>query len=343
MVRRTAFTSLATLFAIFTIACESLLGSVEVTSPLQPEQTPGAGGRGAGPLPPLSLQPLGGSAGALPQEPLPSVDAGQAGSAEAGADAGEAVIEPDAEPPPPVLPRPVVVDGPVSTLERVGVEGGQPRLGLCEQGFVIGVRPTANPLEETFGQRVTFIEPICGSAQGDSASGAIQVVRNDSILRWESSGDFQGVPTTEVPDERLSWVPQPETTCPQTAPVLVGLSGEYDSVAPDASDSAVIRSLVIECAPLVVAPNGVDVAADAAGHQLISRADSFAASGAENYDSACDGGAVITQLQLHAGFWLDGFVLGCSSLRSPLPASAACGEARDCQSGTCLADGACAP
>jgi hypothetical protein len=208
---------------------------------------------------------------------------------------------------------------------------------------VIGVRPTANPSEAVFGQRLTFIEPICGTALSDVASGSLRVTRDDSILSWDTSGEFQGPPPTEVPDERLTWVTQPETLCPDTAPALVGLSGEIDPVAPDAADTVVIRSLVLECAPLTLAPNGVDVAADAAGHQLISRADSFAADGAETYRSACEGGGVLTQMLVHAGFWLDGFVLGCSSLRSPQPDGAACAAARDCLSGVCSAEGACSP
>jgi hypothetical protein len=95
----------------------------------------------------------------------------------------------------------------------------------------------------------------------------------------------------------------------------VGLSGEYDPVAPDVMNTSAIRSLFVECAPLLLAPNGIDVSADAAGHQLISNADAFAVRGAVTYRSSCEGGAVMTQILVHAGFWLDGFVLGCSSLR----------------------------
>lgn len=342
MVQPTAVTSIL-MVCLCTSACEPVLGSVDVSRAPEAEQATGqlenepepapAGGSELPPYYPVPPPPVA---------PVVPVDGGV--PADAGASAP--VVEPDAGQPSPEPadpgPRPVLVDGPVTTLERIGVDGGGPRLGACESGIVIGVRPTANPSTEQFGQRLTFVEPICGSARVDAVNGAIRVTRDDELLRWDTSGDFEGEPTSEVPDERLIWVPQPETFCPESAPALVGLSGEYDPVAPDSTATAAIRSLVIECAPLLVTDNGVDVAADAVGHQLISRADSFAASGDAAYRSACEGGAVITQLQLHAGFWLDGFVLGCASLRSPLAAGAPCSEDRQCLSG-CAPDGVCAP
>jgi hypothetical protein len=213
------------------------------------------------------------------------------------------------------------VEGPTAELPRLGIAGGDPRLGLCPGGVVIGVRTTANPSEEVFGQRLTFIEPICGKALlqrpdpiGDPV-GMISVTQDDSLVAWTATDGFLGVPSTEVPDPRLIWVLQPATICPEAAPVVVGLSGEYDPVAPDVPDTAAIRSLFIECAPLSLAPNGIDVVASETGHQVISDAGSFAVGGAATYRSACSGGAVTTQIMVHAGFWLDGFVLGCSGLR----------------------------
>jgi hypothetical protein len=343
MFRPQAAASIAMLLGGFVSACDALIGEVEVGPRTSTEPVPLTGAGGTSSLPPFISSPPGAAAGSSAVAPPPSEGVVVEPSFDAGADAADvAVGVPDAEAPaPPILPRPVLVDGPAATLELVGVEGGEPHLGLCEQGFVIGVRPTANPSEEVFGQRLTFVEPICGTAVFDAVGGALRVSRDDSILRWDGSGEFLGPPPTEVPDERLTWVLQPETSCPEAAPVLVGLSGAIDPVAPDGADTVVIRSLVIECAPLVVGPNGVDVTTDAAGHQLIARADSFAASGAESYNSACGGGSVITQLVLHAGFWLDGFVLGCSSLRSPLPGGEPCAEARECQTDVCSAEGSC--
>jgi hypothetical protein len=238
-------------------------------------------------------------------------------------------------------PRPVVADG-AAELERIGVVGGSPRLGRCEGGVIVGIRPTANPREGVFGERVTFVEPICGTASKDPSTATVAVFRDESVLVWDATEPFQGQPPTEVPDERLLWEVQPETLCPETAPVLVGLSGEYDPVAPDAADSAVIRSLVIECAPLVVAPNGLDVGASGSGHQFISQADTFAANGSDTYVSFCESGSVTTQILNHSGFWLDGFVLGCSGLRSPNLAGEPCSADSECQSSAC-ADGTCAP
>jgi hypothetical protein len=340
MFRLRAAASIAMLLGGFACACDALIGDVDVAPGSSTEPAPITGAGGTGSLPPVTSPPPVAAAGSSSVAPPPAGAGGQP-SADAGAGSPDAAADgPDADVPAPILPRPVLVD-PAATLELIGVEGGEPHQGLCEQGFVIGVRPTANPSEEVFGQRLTFVEPICGTAVFDVASGALRVTRNDAILRWDTSGEFLGPPPTEVPDDRLIWVPQPETSCPEAAPVLVGLSGAIDPVAPDAADTVVIRSLVIECAPLVLGPNGVDVTADAAGHQLITRADSFAAGGAESYRSACEGGSVITQLVLHAGFWLDGFVLGCSSLRSPQPDGAPCAAASECQSGVCSAEGAC--
>lgn len=347
MGRPTAVTSML-MVCLCTSACESVLGSVDVSSAPgadqatgqlenEPEPEPAPPGGSEFPpyfepvAPPPDVPPVAAADGGV------SVDAG-APPIEAGTDAGQPSPEPEPEP----EPRPVLVDGPVATLERIGVDGGGPRRGACEPGIVIGVRPTANPSTEQFGQRLTFVEPICGSARADAESGAIRVTRDDALLRWDTSGEFEGEPITDVPDERLIWVPQPETFCPESAPALVGLSGEYDPIAPDSTTTAAIRSLVIECAPLLVTENGIDVSADAVGHQLISRADSFSTSGEAAYRSACDGGAVITQLQLHAGFWLDGFVLGCALLRSPLAAGAACSGDRECLS-ACAPEGVCVP
>ncbi len=228
------------------------------------------------------------------------------------ADAGPPEAEPDASPAP-VLPSPVVVNGPAVELPRLGVEGGDQRLGVCQAGVVIGVRTTANPSAAVFGQRLTFLEPICGKAVHDG--GTISVTRDDATVAWAETEGFLGIPSTEVPDPRLIWVLQPETVCPESAPVVVGLSGEYDPVAPDVPDTAAIRSLFVECAPLILAPSGIDVSASESDHQVISQAGSFAAGGAATYRSACEGGSVTTQIKVHAGFWLDGFVLGCSTLR----------------------------
>jgi hypothetical protein len=273
---------------------------------------------------------------------LPLLDAGPISSLDAAiADAGP---EPEPEPePPPLVARPVVVDDPASELERVGVDGGDPRLGRCRGGVATGIRPTANPSEEVFGQRITFLEPVCGRVSKDPSTASLTMTRDESLLDWDATGEFLGPPLTEVPDERLIWEVQPPTLCPETAPVLVGLSGDYDPEAPGNPDTSAFRSLVIECAPLLLAPNGIDVGASGSGHVFLARADSFATDGTDFYQSFCEGGTVITQIHVSAGFWLDGFVLGCSSLRSPNLAGEPCAGERDCQSAVCVADGTCAP
>lgn len=314
MARLSVVPSIAVILCLANSSCEgdvavftSRLGAVPAWGDAGPMEPPGMDAPPTSSVVPADASPVG----VLP--PAPS-------AAPSRPDAGTLGMEPD-PPPAPAVSRDVVAAGPAVELPRLGFDGGEPRLGVCQGGVVVGVRTTANPSEDVFGERLTFIEPICGKAQhqrpdpaGDPA-GTISVVRDDSMVTWAETDGFLGIPITAVPDPRLLWVLQPATLCPDTAPVLVGLSGEYDPVAPDVTDTAAIRSLVIECAPLVLAPNGVDVAAGESGHLLLSNADSFAADGAATYRSACEGAAVTTQIQVHAGFWLDGFVLGCSSLR----------------------------
>ncbi|HET9957122.1 MAG TPA: hypothetical protein VFQ61_21645 [Polyangiaceae bacterium] len=330
MRRLQAISAMAALTTLGASACEALIGDVEVTrrprqamDTLQPNPAPVQGG--------LSFPPF--PNGALPSTPAPGVgrpesDAGV--TAPGITDAGG--MAPDAAPPAPSA-RPILVDAPTQ-LELVGKVGGGPRLGTCQGGVVVGVRATANPSTETFGQRLAFIEPLCASATVGGA--AITIRRDDALVNWSMSEPFLGVPSLEVPDTRLTWVPQPPAFCPDSAPVLVGLSGQYDPIAPDDTETSALRSLVIECAPLTLAANGVDLAISSSGHLLISQADNFSASGSEAYRSSCPEGAVVTQMQLHSGFWLDGFVLGCSALRAPRAKGEVCGEGRECSSGVCM-------
>ncbi len=352
MPRPNAVTSFATVLCLLTAACEAVLGSVDVTipAPQSPEQVPGSVMGAPSRVPPVGgtgltpgVAPVG-APGELPGvvELLPPPD----GAPPSEADAGPVDRGPDAAPPPPpppLLPRPIVVTGLVAELDRVGLDGGSPRQARCEGGVIIGVRPTANPQEGVFGERVTFVEPICATASNEPATSSIALFRDESILVWDESDPFEGVPPTEAPDDRLLWVPQPEILCPEAAPALVGLSGEYDPVAPDATDTAAIRSLVIECAPLVVAADGVEVGAADSDHEFIAQAATYAGEGDESFISFCEDGTVTTQLRIHAGFWLDGFALGCSSLRSPHLGGEPCAADSDCQSDACSSSGACVP
>jgi len=337
----------AALLAFAGLACGTLLGGVDVNKAtpepkdsmgaLQPE--PAAPAASGIQLPPIQI-------GTSPEGPMtvPIVEPPARAETEAGeADGGIPSTPPDAAVPA-SLPRPILVDTP-TPLALVGIVGGGPRLGTCQGGVVVGVRVTANPSADAFGQRLTFIEPLCASASvlDSPVSPTILVTPDDAIVNWSTSDAFLGVPSTEVPDPRLVWVPQAPALCPDSAPVLVGLSGEYDPVAPDDTETAALRSLVIECAPLVLAENGVDVQVASSGHLLISQADSFSATGSERYQSSCADGSAVSQIQLHSGFWLDGFVLGCSTLRAPQAAGAPCAAGRDCLSGACSAAGSCGP
>jgi hypothetical protein len=331
-------------------ACQAFTGEVEVIA------AAGASAAAPGPAPSAGDAPiqshrdpapaLPGNGGVETPEVHAPLDDGLAPAGDGVASDGNE-IEVDAGPPP-LGARPVLVAA-TSELERVGGQGGDPHLGLCQGGVVIGIRPTANPSEEVFGQRMTLVEPICGTLTldpgipGGAASPRVSIFPDDQILTWLVTDELRGPPATEVPDPRLVWIEQPPTLCPESAPVLVGLSGEYDPSAPDATDTAAIRSVVIECAPLVVEPDGIAVSASAAGRQLIRRGDSFAADGAAEYASSCSDGAVTTQILVHAGFWLDGFALGCSSLTSPHLAGEPCSDGAECRSGVCGGAATCEP
>ena len=353
MLRPSAVRSIA-LLCLGASACEGLVGSVDVTPAPRPSASTPAEDNvvPAQPLPPVTPSTPGGEGVGLPilgpgaVPPLPVVDAGTPPSA----DAGEAPEDSGAPAPVVPEPRPVLVDGPVSALDRVGVDGGGPRLGVCAGGFVIGVKPTANPSDQFGGLRLTFVAPICGTAisnparlLGLSAEPRIAVTRNDAILAWNETEDFLGLPSTEPPDPALVWDEQPETVCPEFAPALVGFVGKYDPSAPDSEATAAIRSLSIECAPLLVDDSGLNVFAADSGHTVVSNLDSFAADGSDDYESSCADGAVVTDVLLHSGYWLDGFELGCSALRSPNLAGEPCAEGRDCQNGLCRDDATCAP
>lgn len=302
---------IAAICCVFASACEGngkLFPEASISLPAASESAPAPPEEGRAPLTPRPAAPAPAPSPApvAPVPPAPAALEPDSGVPGAPPDAAAAVP-----------PMSVVAQGPATALSLLGVAGGDPRLGVCAGGVVVGVRTTANPDSGVFGQRLTFVEPICGQVSREAAStpGGLRVTRSDSLVAWAASDGFFGLPASEVPDPRLSWVLQPATLCPESTPVVVGLAGEYDPVAPDVADTAAIRSLFIECAPLAVGADGVAVIAAATGHQLISNADAFAAQGAESFRIACEGGTVVTQIQVHAGFWLDGFVLGCSGLR----------------------------
>lgn len=352
MLRPRAVTSRVAIFCLFGASCQALTGSVDVVVPPdrpRPMAAPAVSGGTPMPRPASEDAPVGPGEGVLELPGLGvSLDdrvAPATGGSNLSSDAGSE-LEADAGPPP--GPRPVVALGEVALLARIGEEGGAPHLGRCDGGVAIGLRATANPSDGVFGERVTLIEPICGTlllhpAAADSASGRIVVVPDDAILSWPVTDVLQGPPVREVPDARLVWELQPPTLCPEAAPVLVGLSGDYEPRPPGSLATAIVRSVVIECAPLVVGPDGVEVSASASDHEWIAQGDNFAADGSDVYASSCTDGAVTTQILVHAGYWLDGFTLGCSSLASPRLEGESCGEDGDCGSGVCGAVGSCAP
>jgi hypothetical protein len=66
---------------------------------------------------------------------------------------------------------------------------------------------------------------------------------------------------------------------------------------------------------LYIDANGIDISVAAEGHQRIAEADDFAAEGSAQHLAACPPDSLVTQIDVDSGFWLDGFMLGCSKLR----------------------------
>src|SRR5262245_19444586 len=125
MVRPMAVTSIA-MVCLCASACESVLGSVDVSSAPRPEQTTRPlGTQPERPAPPPSETPA--YFQPVPPPSLPPTAPTPVGSASGDAGVPPPVApadggQPEPAPPPVVVqPRPVLVDGPVATLERIGV------------------------------------------------------------------------------------------------------------------------------------------------------------------------------------------------------------------------------
>src|SRR3954467_7454016 len=144
-----------TLLSIAAASCQTLIGSVDLSSaPQSPAlQSPGPAGDpdytaapiqalNPAPLPtstpaigvPSAAPPSSGEAPSTGVALEPEAPQRDAGSIQ-GPDSGSVNLGPDAGPAP-FIPRPILVD-PASDLERVGIVGGGPRLGTCPGGVAI--------------------------------------------------------------------------------------------------------------------------------------------------------------------------------------------------------------
>jgi len=277
--------------------------------------------------------------------PMPAFEPSPAGDASVGNDdAGVPVLAPPA---PLWVPRPVVVDVPLVELALVGTGGGEERLGACRDGVLIGLRQVANPNPGQWGERITFVEPICARLYDlppvapDPSGARVTVAQDDTRVVWSAPVVVPAPPDYAAPPEGVVWTPLEPLLCPPSAPVVVGLYGQYD-VAPDDDRTSIFPWMALECAPLSVTRDGIDVVAGAAQEYMIEQTATFPWIGETPYESLCPPGAVATQLRLYSGYWLDGYRLGCATVRRADVVGGPCTLPRECQSGVCGGDGRCA-
>jgi hypothetical protein len=343
----------ASVMALAVLGCQSVLnvdrysfigadagsaaGSDPTVAPSRPEPSPAVGDAAPGPALPS------------PGTTVPAEDAA-AGNTGAPPVTPEAPDEPASEAP---GARPIGVDGPALEVAIVGNTGttSAERVGACRGGVMIGVRQIANTDPGAFSRRLSFVEPICGRvvevAPESAGAGAatLAVVEDASLIEWTAGGAPTTPPDYALPPGGVLWTPLPPVYCPLNAPVVGALFGAYTPSAPEAGNTVEFAWLGLSCSPLVSAANGVDVGLVASDLQVGAFEQTVTATweGEVEYNQPCAPGAVATQMRLFSGFWLDGFVLGCSTLRRPALAGSACTDARDCQSNVCGPGGTCAP
>jgi hypothetical protein len=98
--------------------------------------------------------------------------------------------------------------------------------------------------------------------------------------------------------------------------VVVGIFGEYDAVSPEDARTGLFAWMALECAPLVLAADGVAVIpAPLEQHEIVvEQTATFPWRGELYYESICPPTTVLTELRVRAGYWLDGVQLGCAAL-----------------------------
>jgi hypothetical protein len=213
---------------------------------------------------------------------------------------------------------------------------------------LIGLRQVANPNPGQWGERITFVEPLCARLYdlppiaSDPSGARVAVTQDDTRVVWSAPVVVPAPPDYAAPPAGVVWTPLAPLLCPPSAPVVVGLFGQYD-VAPDDDRTSMFPWMALECAPLAVARDGIDVIAGAAQEYIIEQTATYPWLGPTPYESLCPPGAVATQLRLNSGYWLDGFRLGCNTIRRADVGGASCTQPRECQSEICGGDGRCAP
>jgi hypothetical protein len=252
-------------------------------------------------------------------------------------DGGSPSVEPPPMEPPPMeppptepLPRPVVVSEPDPLAQLAGSPtGGQPRTAICPGGLVYGVYFQYYTSIAFEPDRLSYVWPICSRLQ----PGTPNLTDGEAYeATWPISSPDDPVFAPLRENELIGAL-----TCPVDQ-YVVGIQGSYDDpVVP----SVGFRSLGILCAVLNTDAERSDVVQGPLG--VVTASGISPVAGALPFEQRCPAGQAGSQLELRFGNWLDAIGLRCSTVRWPFSAGHVCTTPEQCQSGSCAADGACAP
>ena len=262
---------------------------------------------------------------------LASADAGALGAADAGppdtarADAGPLLPDPtamDAE-------RPIRALGDTLATGLLGGQTGRDERARCVEGVLVGLDYRFNDGTAQFPDRLTFVSPVCATP---NVFGKSLDLSEPASIAWSEVGGDGTEALRPEPTHRL--------LCPEGY-AIVGLTGSMDELQTGPQIFAV-RELEIDCAPLLVKPERVDIARGAIATVAAERVSP--APGALRVDIACDPGTTAaTGAIVRWGSWLDGVGLQCSRLAWPFTTGHGCALDDDCQSGRCGSFATCAP
>ena len=282
-------------------------------------------------IPVLPLEPVmdaGKQAPSRPPLPKPVVDPGAV--ADAGPDLPDATV-PSIEPSPvQPLARAVVVDAPEPLVQLAGSPlGGQPRSASCPGGVIHGLIFQYYTSAALQADRLSYVWPVCNRLV---ASTPVLTDGEAYEAQWAASSPDDPVFAPLRANETIA-----SLICP-VGQHLVGIEGTYDEPV---DPSIGFRSLAIRCAALGTDAERTDVVL---GPLVTFAANGIAPlAGAFPFSQQCPEGRAGNQLELRFGEWLDAVGLRCSVVRWPFTAGHACATGQDCQSGSCGADGLCAP
>jgi hypothetical protein len=262
-----------------------------------------------------------------------SVDAGlpepvDAGAEDAGGgnDAAPLPLDPHGTD----VERPIQALGDALATGLVGSPTGRDERARCVEGVLVGFDYSFNDgTDESFPNRFTFVAPVCATPKIAAAS--LDLSEPASVV-WSVVGGNGA--------EVVRPKPTHELRCPEGYAV-VALTGSMDEALASPQVFA-LRDLEIDCAPLLVNAERVDIAR---GPLASVAAEHFApAPGALRVEVACDAGTTVaTGALVHWGSWLDSVGLQCSRLAWPFTGGHGCALDEDCQSGECQAFATCAP